>query len=93
MTKFLRKKDRLVPILIWNILQNTSWHWFCLKNSNRITRKYGTGDFMDEACRILGITQVISQLHSYRYLVATDMSWRTEDIIRAYTLRWFEMAC
>ena len=24
----------------------------------------------------------------YRYLVATDMSWRTEDIIRAYTLRW-----
>jgi hypothetical protein len=115
---------------------------------------YGTGNFMDEACSILGISQVISQLHSnqiiyyrgrkrnlsdffnitckgtprkvrvrggeevtmtvasarlhvkahgkkrfviavkyegekeYRYLVATDMSWRTEDIIRAYTLRW-----
>ena len=115
---------------------------------------YGTGDFMDEACSILGISQVISQLRSnqiiyyrgrkknlsdffnvtckgttcnvrvrggeevkmtvasarlhvkahgkkrfviamkyegekeYRYLVATDMSWRTEDIIRAYTLRW-----
>lgn len=115
---------------------------------------YGTGDFLDKACSILGISQVISQLRSnqnvyyrgrkrhlsdffnvtckgttrkvrvrggaevemtvasarlhveahgkkrfviaikyeneedYRYLVATDMSWRTEDIIRAYTLRW-----
>ena len=115
---------------------------------------YGTGDFMDKGCSILGTSQVISQLHSnqiiyyrgrkknlsdffnvtckgtirkvrvrggeeitmtvasarlhvkahgkkrfviavkyedeknYRYLVATDMSWRTEDIIRAYTLRW-----
>ena len=115
---------------------------------------YGTGDFMDEACSILGTSQIISQLRSnqiiyyrgrkrnlsdffnvtckgttrkvrvrggeevkmtvtsarlhvkahgkkrfviavkyegekeYRYLVATDMSWRTEDIIRAYTLRW-----
>jgi DDE superfamily endonuclease len=25
---------------------------------------------------------------SYRYLVATDLSWRTLDIIKAYTLRW-----
>ena len=115
---------------------------------------YGTGDFMDKGCSILGTSQVISQLHSnqiiyyrgrkknlsdffnvtckgtirkvrvrggeeitmtvasarlhvkahgkkrfviavkykdeknYRYLVTTDMSWRTEDIIRAYTLRW-----
>ena len=24
----------------------------------------------------------------YRYLVATDMSWRTVDIIQAYSLRW-----
>lgn len=24
----------------------------------------------------------------YRYLIASEMSWRTEDIIRAYTLRW-----
>ena len=24
----------------------------------------------------------------YRYLVATDMTWRTRDIIQAYTLRW-----
>jgi hypothetical protein len=24
----------------------------------------------------------------YRYLVATDMTWRTMDIIQAYTLRW-----
>lgn len=24
----------------------------------------------------------------YRYLVATDLSWRTLDIIQAYTLRW-----
>jgi len=24
----------------------------------------------------------------YRYLVATDLSWRTPDIARAYTLRW-----
>lgn len=24
----------------------------------------------------------------YRYLVATDLSWRTVDIIQAYTLRW-----
>ncbi len=24
----------------------------------------------------------------YRYLVASDMSWRTEDIVHAYTLRW-----
>jgi hypothetical protein len=24
----------------------------------------------------------------YRYLVATDMSWRTKDIIQAYSLRW-----
>lgn len=24
----------------------------------------------------------------YRYLIATDMSWRTEDIVKAYTLRW-----
>lgn len=24
----------------------------------------------------------------YRYLVATDVSWRTIDIIRAYSLRW-----
>jgi hypothetical protein len=24
----------------------------------------------------------------YRYLVATDMSWRTTDIIQAYSLRW-----
>lgn len=24
----------------------------------------------------------------YRYLVASDLSWRTEDIVRAYTLRW-----
>jgi hypothetical protein len=25
---------------------------------------------------------------SYRYLVATDMSWRTLDIVQTYTLRW-----
>jgi hypothetical protein len=25
---------------------------------------------------------------NYRYLVATNMSWRTEDIVKAYTLRW-----
>ena len=25
---------------------------------------------------------------NYRYLVATDMTWRTMDIIQAYTLRW-----
>jgi hypothetical protein len=25
---------------------------------------------------------------NYRYLVATDMTWRTIDIIQAYTLRW-----
>jgi hypothetical protein len=115
---------------------------------------YGTGDFLNDACRIHGVRQVITQLRSnqniyyrgrkrnlsdfftvtckgttcnvrvrggaevkmtvasarlhvgahgkkrfviavkyedekdYRYLVATDMSWRTEDIIRAYTLRW-----
>jgi len=24
----------------------------------------------------------------YRYLVATNLSWRTKDIIQAYTLRW-----
>ncbi len=24
----------------------------------------------------------------YRYLVATDMTWRTLDVIQAYTLRW-----
>lgn len=24
----------------------------------------------------------------YRYIVATDMSWRTLDIVKAYTLRW-----
>ena len=24
----------------------------------------------------------------YRYLVATDMTWRTRDMIQAYTLRW-----
>ena len=24
----------------------------------------------------------------YRYLVATDMTWRTMDIVQAYTLRW-----
>ncbi len=24
----------------------------------------------------------------YRYLVATDMTWRTMDITQAYTLRW-----
>jgi len=24
----------------------------------------------------------------YRYLFASDLSWRTEDIVRAYTLRW-----
>jgi len=25
---------------------------------------------------------------TYRYLVATDLSWRTLDIVQAYTLRW-----
>lgn len=25
---------------------------------------------------------------SYRYLVATDMTWRTDDIIHAYSIRW-----
>ena len=25
---------------------------------------------------------------NYRYLVAADLSWRTQDIIQAYTLRW-----
>lgn len=25
---------------------------------------------------------------TYRYLVATDMSWRTEDIVQAHTVRW-----
>ncbi len=25
----------------------------------------------------------------YRYLVASDLSWRTKDIVEAYTLRWF----
>jgi len=24
----------------------------------------------------------------FRYLVASDLTWRTEDIVRAYTLRW-----
>ena len=24
----------------------------------------------------------------YRYLVATNLTWRTEDIVKAYTLRW-----
>ena len=25
----------------------------------------------------------------YRYIVASDLSWRTRDIVEAYTLRWF----
>jgi len=25
----------------------------------------------------------------YRYIVASDLSWRTKDIVEAYTLRWF----
>jgi hypothetical protein len=25
---------------------------------------------------------------NYRYLVAAELSWRTQDIIQAYTLRW-----
>jgi len=25
----------------------------------------------------------------YRYIVASDLSWRTQDIVEAYTLRWF----
>lgn len=25
---------------------------------------------------------------NYRYLVASDMTWRTEDILKAFTLRW-----
>ena len=25
---------------------------------------------------------------NYRYLVAANLSWRTQDIIQAYTLRW-----
>ena len=24
----------------------------------------------------------------YRYLVASDLTWRTEDIVQAFTLRW-----
>jgi hypothetical protein len=27
---------------------------------------------------------------NYRYLVATDMTWQTLDIVQAYTLRWLE---
>ena len=29
-----------------------------------------------------------SNQDEYRYLVASDLSWRTEDIINAYTFRW-----
>jgi len=29
-----------------------------------------------------------SNQDEYRYLVASDLSWRTEDIIKAYTIRW-----
>ena len=29
----------------------------------------------------------------YRYLVATDLSWRTLDIVQAYTLRWLVEIC
>ena len=25
---------------------------------------------------------------AYRYLVASDLSWRGQDIVNAYTLRW-----
>ena len=28
------------------------------------------------------------QEENYRYLVATDLSWRTDDIVKAYTIRW-----
>lgn len=28
------------------------------------------------------------QQPEYRYLVASDLSWRTEDIVQAYTFRW-----
>jgi hypothetical protein len=29
----------------------------------------------------------------YRYLVASDLSWRTLDIVQAYTLRWLVEVC
>lgn len=29
-----------------------------------------------------------SNQEEYRYLVASDLTWRTDDIVKAYTLRW-----
>lgn len=42
-----------------------------------------------QACKCFIIA--IRYLHEtrYRYLVATHLGWRTLDIVKAYTLRWF----
>jgi hypothetical protein len=29
-----------------------------------------------------------SEQEEYRHLVASDLSWRTDDIVKAYTFRW-----
>lgn len=39
-------------------------------------------------CKRLVIALKYEGEEEYRYLIATEMSWRTLDIVRAYTLRW-----
>ena len=34
-----------------------------------------------------------SEQHDYRYLVATELSWRSLDIVQAHTLRWLVGDC
>jgi hypothetical protein len=41
-----------------------------------------------QRCKRLVIALKYEDEEEYRYLVATDMSWRTLDIVRAYLLRW-----
>lgn len=40
------------------------------------------------ACKRFVIAVKYEGEEEYRYLFASDLSWRTEDIVRTYTLRW-----
>ena len=42
---------------------------------------------LTDAWRSAGLTELQGE-EEYRYLVASDMSWRALDIAQAYTLRW-----
>ena len=65
-------------------------HTVCMRGAEHVAMRIGSARLYVSAHRTKRFVIALKYdgEEAYRYLIASDLSWRTLDIVQAYTLRW-----